>query len=103
MNAPTRSNPYLSGNFAPIRSEDDFVDLPVEGAIPPELSGTYFRNGPNPQFDPRDNDHHWFAGDGMLHAFSVKGGKSILSQPLCANAQVAVGAWRGRGIVRNLR
>jgi carotenoid cleavage dioxygenase-like enzyme len=48
MNAPLRINPYLSGNFAPIRSEDDFVELSVEGEIPQEPCGTLYRNGPNP-------------------------------------------------------
>ncbi len=75
MNAPVRNNPYLSGNFAPICSEDDFQDLPVSGKIPPELCGAYYRIGANPQFPPRDANHHWFAGDGMLHAFFVENGK----------------------------
>ncbi|MBI3676035.1 MAG: carotenoid oxygenase family protein [Proteobacteria bacterium] len=79
MNAPANiqhKNPYLSGNFAPVRSEDDFADLKITGAIPKELSGSYFRNGPNPQFEPRDAFHHWFAGDGMIHAFHVRDGKA---------------------------
>src|SRR3984957_21141949 len=75
MNAPARVNPYLAGNFAPVRSEDDFSDLPVKGEIPRELAGVLFRNGPNPQFEPRDPAHHWFAGDGMIHAFSFDSGK----------------------------
>jgi carotenoid cleavage dioxygenase len=75
MNAPARINPYLSGNFAPLREENDYVDLKVDGAIPPELAGTYYRNGPNPQFEPRDANYHWFAGDGMIHAFTVLNGK----------------------------
>ena len=75
MNAPARINPYLTGNFAPMRREDDFTDLKIVGAIPPELSGTYYRNGPNPQFEPRDPNYHWFAGDGMIHAFTVANGK----------------------------
>ena len=66
MNAPVRINPYLTGNFAPVRSEDDFKDLPVKGEIPRDLAGCLYRNGPNPQFSPRDPNHHWFAGDGML-------------------------------------
>lgn len=60
---------FLSGNFAPIRGEDDYADLRIEGEVPRELRGTLYRNGPNPQFEPRDPDHHWFAGDGMIHAF----------------------------------
>ncbi|HEX4160410.1 MAG TPA: carotenoid oxygenase family protein [Rhizomicrobium sp.] len=75
MNAPLPINPFLSGNFAPIRSEDDFADLSVEGEIPQELHGTLYRNGPNPQFQPRDSAHHWFAGDGMIHAFRFLDGK----------------------------
>ena len=79
MNAPTkefgRSNPYLAGNFAPLREENDFADLKIAGAMPSELSGTYYRNGPNPQFEPRDANYHWFAGDGMIHAFTVSNGK----------------------------
>jgi carotenoid cleavage dioxygenase-like enzyme len=78
MNAPvkidTRINPYLAGNFAAVHSEDDF-DLKVTGEIPAGLRGTYYRNGPNPQFEPRDANYHWFAGDGMIHAFNIADGK----------------------------
>jgi carotenoid cleavage dioxygenase len=74
MDGNTRINPYLAGNFAPIRSEDDF-DLPVKGEIPAGLRGALFRIGPNPQFEPRDPNHHWFAGDGMVHGFYVADGK----------------------------
>ncbi|HEY2071264.1 MAG TPA: carotenoid oxygenase family protein [Rhizomicrobium sp.] len=75
MNAPAKINPYLTGNFAPVRSEDDFADLPITGEIPKDLAGAYYRNGPNPQFEPRDAHHHWFAGDGMIHGFFVDNGK----------------------------
>lgn len=66
-------NPYLAGNFGPVRSEDDF-ELTIEGEIPAELAGAFYRNGPNPQFAPRD-DYHWFSGDGMIHGFFVEDGK----------------------------
>jgi carotenoid cleavage dioxygenase len=75
MNVAVRSNPYLAGNFAPLSTEDDFAVLPLEGALPPELAGTLYRNGPNPQFPPRDDNYHWFLGDGMLHAFFIANGK----------------------------
>eukprot|EP01035_Chromulina_nebulosa_P036760 gene36760-49560_t len=77
MDRDVRVNPYLAGAFAPIRSEDDF-ELTVEGEIPAGLRGALYRIGPNPQFDPRDPNHHWFAGDGMVHGFWVDGGKRIL-------------------------
>jgi len=74
MDGDVRINPYLAGNFAPVRSEDDF-DLAVKGEIPAGLRGALFRIGPNPQFEPRDANHHWFAGDGMVHGFYVADGK----------------------------
>ncbi len=66
-------NPYLAGNFAPVRGQDDFA-LEVTGEIPTELAGAFYRNGPNPQFDP-GGDYHWFGGDGMIHGFFVEDGK----------------------------
>lgn len=75
MKSPTITNPYLLGNFAPITSEDDFENLAITGEIPKELNGIFYRNGANPQFAPRDNDYHWFAGDGMIHAFDISEGK----------------------------
>lgn len=74
MDGDARINPYLVGNFAPVRSEDDF-ELKVKGEVPAALRGALYRNGPNPQFEPRDPNHHWFAGDGMIHGFYLDGGK----------------------------
>lgn len=75
MNALAKISPYLTGNFAPVREENDFENLPVTGEMPKGLNGTFYRNGPNPQFEPRDANYHWFAGDGMIHAFTVADGK----------------------------
>lgn len=75
MDGSHASNPYLSGNFAPVRSEDDFV-LEIAGEMPKGLNGAFYRNGPNPQFEPRDARHHWFAGDGMIHGVFVEDGKA---------------------------
>ncbi|HIG40828.1 MAG TPA: carotenoid oxygenase family protein [Gammaproteobacteria bacterium] len=54
--------------------ECDARDLIIEGEIPADLHGTFFRNGPNPQFAPR-GQYHWFGGDGMIHAFHIENGK----------------------------
>jgi carotenoid cleavage dioxygenase-like enzyme len=67
-------SPYLAGNFAPVRSEDDFI-LTVTGKIPDGLNGALYRNGPNPQFEPR-GDYHWFGGDGMIHGFFMADGQA---------------------------
>ncbi|HEY8607925.1 MAG TPA: carotenoid oxygenase family protein [Noviherbaspirillum sp.] len=72
----TLEHHHLSGNFAPVRSELDAVALPVAGTLPEGLAGVLYRVGPNPQFDPRDRFYHWFAGDGMVHAFYLENGKA---------------------------
>ena len=74
MDGPQRTNPFLNGNFAPVRDELD-AELSLTGTWPADLAGALYRNGPNPQFEPRDANHHWFAGDGMVHGFYVEGGQ----------------------------
>ncbi len=68
------SNPYLHSAYAPIEEERVVADLHIEGKLPQELQGTYFRNGPNPvyQTDP----HHWFDGDGMIHRIGIENGRA---------------------------
>ena len=69
------SHPNLDGNYAPLRMECDLNDLVVEGEVPQDLFGSYYRNGPDPQFPPKDGHYHWFGGDGMIHAFHFENGK----------------------------
>ncbi|MEJ8649395.1 carotenoid oxygenase family protein [Streptomyces sp. MS1.AVA.3] len=66
--------PHMAGNFAPVKEELTAYDLPVTGTIPPELSGWFLRNGPN----PRDAaTPHWFFGDGMVHGLRLEGGRAV--------------------------
>ena len=74
MATPYPQDRFLSGNFAPLRVECDAPDLVIEGALPEGLAGTFYRNGPNPQFAPRDR-YHPFTGDGMMHAFRIEDGR----------------------------
>lgn len=57
----------------PVTEEIEVLDLAVEGTLPPELSGDYIRNGPNP---PPGAKGHLFLGDGMLHGIRIAGGKA---------------------------
>lgn len=68
-------NPYLKGFYAPVREETTALDLPVVGAVPKDLLGAYFRNGPNPMTPPRGM-HHWFDGDGMVHGIWFENGRA---------------------------
>ncbi|WP_326825352.1 carotenoid oxygenase family protein [Streptosporangium sp. NBC_01756] len=60
--------------MAPVPDEIDAHDLPVSGALPPELTGRYFRNGPNPL--PGERPGHWFNGHGMLHGVRLRDGRA---------------------------
>ncbi|MFZ0678736.1 MAG: carotenoid oxygenase family protein [Candidatus Binatus sp.] len=64
---------YLSKGFEPIRMEYECAHLTIEGEIPSDLDGTFYRIGPSPQFAPRGN-YNPLNGDGMVHAFRVHTG-----------------------------
>lgn len=66
-------NPYLHGVYAPTVNELDVSGLAVEGELPKDLSGAYFRNGPNPIHQPK-NRYHPFDGDGMIHGVYFRDG-----------------------------
>ncbi|NEW25451.1 carotenoid oxygenase family protein [Nocardia cyriacigeorgica] len=68
---PTRPA-WLTGHLAPVPDEIDALDLEVTGTLPDELTGRYFRNGPNPA--PGQPNGHWFAGAGMIHGVRLRGG-----------------------------
>ncbi|GGJ84279.1 carotenoid cleavage dioxygenase [Streptomyces camponoticapitis] len=80
MNNPTRQTangaaaPHLVGNYAPVDDEITVNELDVTGALPPELTGWYLRNGPNPR---EAASAHWFLGDGMVHGIRLDGGRAL--------------------------
>ncbi len=65
---------WLQNNFAPVEREIEATDLLVRGSIPPEINGTYIRNGSNPR---SKRSPHWFLGDGMLHAVRIENGRAL--------------------------
>jgi carotenoid cleavage dioxygenase-like enzyme len=64
---------FLQGNYGPVREELTAFDLDVEGALPPELTGLYVRNGSNPKSGTAG---HWFFGDGMVHGVRIEAGRA---------------------------
>ena len=75
MNRESDTNPFLQGNYAPWRLEGDALDLEIEGELPRQLAGTFYRNGPNPAYEPVGK-YHWFDGDGMIHAITLRDGRA---------------------------
>ncbi|MDI5964392.1 carotenoid oxygenase family protein [Streptantibioticus silvisoli] len=71
---PARRAPSLTGHLAPVPDEIDGTRLAVTGTLPPELTGRYLRNGPNPR--PGEDVPHWFTGPGMLHGVRLRDGRA---------------------------
>ena len=65
----------FQGLFAPSRVEADLHDLEIEGTLPQDLDGVFYRVAPDPQFPPRTGDDIWFNGDGMVSRFEFRSGR----------------------------
>src|SRR5258708_7196919 len=71
----TTTAPAAEATFAtPVSAEIEAFDLPIEGALPPELRGDYIRNGPNAR--PGAKPAHLFLGDGMLYGVRIENGRA---------------------------
>ncbi|ERM99302.1 9-cis-epoxycarotenoid dioxygenase NCED3, chloroplastic [Amborella trichopoda] len=68
----------IAGNFAPVAEHPVQHELPVRGRIPKCVEGVYVRNGANPLFEPIAG-HHFFDGDGMIHAVRIRHGLASYS------------------------
>jgi len=84
---------HMAGHLAPVPDEIDAVDLSVDGALPPELTGRYLRNGPNPL--PGEPSRHWFTGHGMVHGIRLREGRAAWYR----NRWVRTKALRGESMI----
>jgi len=84
----TTTDAFLSGNYAPVANEITVDELEVEGNVPPALSGSYLRAGPNPLGDP-PQPYHWFIGDGMLHNVGLADGRASYRNRWVRTASIA--------------
>ncbi|KAE8706135.1 9-cis-epoxycarotenoid dioxygenase NCED1 [Hibiscus syriacus] len=65
----------IAGNFGPVPEQPVKQRLPFIGTIPECIQGVYARNGANPLHEPVAG-HHFFDGDGMVHAVQFKNGSA---------------------------
>jgi carotenoid cleavage dioxygenase len=100
--AAAARNPFLEGNFAPVRDELDFEHLDVLGAIPEDLEGSFLRVGPNPQFVADVEKYHWFDGDGMIHRVHFAGGRAAYRNRFVRTRGFELESERGGWIWRGL-
>ena len=72
---PPPAKPFVQDNYyVPVPDEITAHDLPVAGTLPPQLTGVYLRNGPNPR--PGSAPRHYLAGDGMVHGVRLEAGRA---------------------------
>lgn len=70
----------FTGVNEPSRIEADIADLNIEGEVPRELNGAFYRVQPDPQFPPLLGDDIAFNGDGMITMFRIANGKASIRQ-----------------------
>jgi carotenoid cleavage dioxygenase-like enzyme len=63
-----------------VRIEGEIGDLEIEGEVPPDMDGAFYRVHPDPQFPPRKPGDQFFNGDGMVTMFRVKDGRISFRQ-----------------------
>ena len=77
---PPTMEPTVGGGVAPrggpnlFRLESDIADLEVEGKIPADLDGVFYRVGPDAQY-PMDPRNIPFDGEGHVSMFRIKDGR----------------------------
>lgn len=94
-------HPYLKGPFAPQVEEVNAEDLQVlEGSIPADLDGIYYRNTQNP-LHAAIGVHHPFDGHGMIHQIAFRDGKAsyrnrfVRTEALAAEDEAGRALWAG--------
>ena len=65
---------HFTGLNLPVGIEASVRNLPVEGNIPPEIEGAFFRAVPDPAHPPMFEDDIALSGDGMIARFLIEDG-----------------------------
>jgi carotenoid cleavage dioxygenase-like enzyme len=87
--------PDFTGLNEPVGQEYSLPDLTIEGRIPAEVEGVFFRATPDPAFATFIPDDNVLSGDGMISALRITGGKASFDmrfvQTARHKAEVAAG------------
>ena len=68
--------PLYQGWGRPLRTESTVEGLElVEGHVPPEIEGTWYRAGPDRQYPSMFRDDVFIDGEGMAHMFRIESGQ----------------------------
>jgi carotenoid cleavage dioxygenase-like enzyme len=63
--------------WRPVVDEHTYQVTRIEGEVPREIAGTFYRNGPSQRVEPAEGwaAMHLFDGDGLVHGFRIQGGR----------------------------
>jgi carotenoid cleavage dioxygenase-like enzyme len=92
------NSPSYTGFHAPSRLEADIKDLEVEGEVPRDINGAFYRVAPDPQLPPRLGDDIWFNGDGMVSMFRFHDGRIDFKQRRARTDKVVLEERAGRAL-----
>ncbi|KZN40727.1 hypothetical protein N474_15760 [Pseudoalteromonas luteoviolacea CPMOR-2] len=70
FNAALEQHPELIG-FKGTETNLSPQELTIEGKLPTDLTGQFYRNGPGRHHRQKERYLHLFEGDGMVHRFSI--------------------------------
>src|SRR5665213_681423 len=74
MTKPFPQTMDFSGFNAPSRIEGEVFDLVIEGELPADIEGHWYRSIPDPQYPPKRGWDTYLSGDGMVSLFSFEDG-----------------------------
>lgn len=100
---PFPETPFFTGVNTPGRVELDFDDLEIEGAVPPEIDGGFYRVAADHQFPPRFADDIPFNGDGMVSLFRFRDGKVALKSRYVKSQRFLMERAAGRALMGKYR
>ncbi|MEO7247295.1 MAG: carotenoid oxygenase family protein [Novosphingobium sp.] len=96
--------PAYAGLNAPVGEEYDVTGLAVEGVLPPEVSGTFFRAVPDPAFPPfMEDSASVLSGDGMISAIRLGDGTASLHMRYVGTERHAAEAAKGQALFGKYR
>ena len=96
-----REQPWLAA-WGNIDREHYQSEAVVSGRWPEELSGVLYRTGPAQHEVMGYRNHHWFDGDGMVHAYRIAGGKVCHQARLVETAKLKAEREAGRALYPGL-
>jgi carotenoid cleavage dioxygenase-like enzyme len=98
------ATPDYSGLNAPIGEEYELESLAVEGRIPSEVEGSFFRATPDPAFAPYiDDGAASLSGDGMVSALRIRGGRASFAMRFVQTARHRAEVAAGRALFGKYR